>query len=157
MPSSHTQKYLFSAPTSAEIQKVARQIILAVKAGEGATNMQLAALIGADDAGTIQRLEEMRTAKVPASLFTAIGAQYGDTYIQPYMGLMGLKAVPQTCTDAINALPAVTALAAKLALAANGKTGPDHVALGGMLQELRDVDAVISHLRARAADMGMSA
>lgn len=155
---SDRQKNLFDAPTTGEIAKVCAQIIRAVKADNpDVSNAILAKAIGAKDVGVVERLENAETQKVPASLISTIGSTYGPEYIQPYMALMGLKAAHAGVRDAVNALPAVTALAAKLALYAKDGAAIDHVALAGMLHELRDVDAVVSRLRNRASDLGMAA
>lgn len=151
------QKYLFDAPTTGEIAKVCAQIIRSVKADNpGLTNAMIAKAIGSKDEGVVTRLENAETQKVPASLISAIGHEFGAQYIQPYMALMGLKAVPASVQVAVNALAAVTALAAKLAATARGGEF-DHQAIGGMLSELRDVDAAVSSLRARASELGMAA
>ncbi len=73
------------------------------------------------------------------------------------MDLMGLKAVPRHREQAINALPALTALTAKLAAAIGNGSGITHQTLGGMLAELREADGIISTLRAQASDMGFAA
>jgi hypothetical protein len=153
------QNYLFPVPGWTEIAKAARSSIRAVKADHpDVENIHLAALIDADSAKTIERLERMETKKVPASLFTAIGAAFGAQYVQPYMELFGCKAVPLHCQEAVNALPALTALTAKMAAAlTEGRAELDHIALGGMLHELREVDGVVSKLRSRALELGMSA
>lgn len=152
------QKYLFPIPSAGEIAEVAAQTIRAVKADfPDVTNQLLAAMIGAKESGAIERLENKETKKVPASLFSAIAARYGEKYIQNYMQLVGLKAVPSHCDEAVNALPALAALVSKLACAASDGKGINHTALAGMLTELRAADGVISTLRARASDLGMAA
>ncbi len=151
------QKYLFPIPTAGEIALAAKTTIEAVRADKGLGDKEFANLIGQKDEGVIERLVRLETKKVPASLFSAVAAAYGDSYIQGYMQLMGLKAVPRNQEQAINALPALTALAAKLAAAATATGGINHQSLAGMLSELRDADGVISTLRARAADLGMAA
>lgn len=158
MAKSDRQKYLFPVPTAGEIAKAASQAIYAVKADHGVTDIQMAALIDAKDIGVIARLEKQETKKVPASLFSAIAAAYGPEYVKAYTDLMGVDAVPKHCEEAINALPKVTALAAKLAAAmTNGREKLDHVALAGMLADLRAVDGVVSALRSRAHEMGLAA
>jgi len=148
------QKYLFPAPTWTEIAAAAKASIRAVKNDfPGVEDIHLAALIGADSAKTIARLEAMETKKVPASLFAAIGRVYGEQYVKAYRDLM----TSPEGREAVNALPAVTALAAKLAAAARDGGAIDHQALAGMLHELRDVDAVVAKLRARASELGLAA
>jgi hypothetical protein len=152
------EKYLFEMPSGSKIADVVASIIRAVKADRPeVTNKSLAYLIDAHDADVISRLENAETKKVPASLIVAIGGQYGDKYIQPYLDLMGLKAVKSHHEDAINALPALTALAAKIAANIRDGGGLDHQGLAAILPELREADGVISTLRARASEMGMSA
>lgn len=148
------QKYLFPAPTWTEIAKAAREAIRAVKADfPDVEDIHLAALIGADSTTPIKKLEKMETQKVPASLFAGIGRVYGEQYVKTYRDLM----MPCRNEEAINALPAITALAAKLAASAREGRDIDHQALGTMLTELRDVDAVVSRLRAKASEWGMTA
>ena len=154
MPSSQSQKYLFDVPTNGRIAQVCAQIIRAVKADKpGLTNAALAVAIGAKDKGVVDRLENAETDKVPASLITTIGAAFGSAYIQPYMELMGLTAVPKRCEEAVQALPSLTALVAKIAAAAGNGEGISHVALGRMLPELRAAEGVIAALRAKAGEM----
>lgn len=150
------QKYLFPAPTWTEIAEAAKQAIRAVKADHPAvTDIQLAALIDAESAKTIERLERMETKKVPASLFAAIGRVFGEQYITAYLDLMGHNA---PCREAVNILPDLAALTSKVAHAlAGGKSKIDHQALAGMLHELRAVDAAVSGLRSRASAMGLAA
>lgn len=153
----HQQKYLFDIPTSGKIAEAARAIILAVKRDHVVTNAQIGALFDSS-ADTVQRLEDMQTKKVPASFITAIGAAFGEQYIQPYMALFGCRAVPQHCEEVINAVPAVTAFAAKLAAASiNGGAKINHQALADIMPSLRDVDAIVSSLRAMAAAQGITA
>lgn len=154
---SQKQKYLFDIPTSGKIAEAVRGIILAVKRDHVVTNAQIGALFGVSG-DTVQRLEEMETKKVPASFITAIGAAFGEQYIQPYMALFGCRAVPQHCEEVINAVPAATAFAAKLAAASiNGGAKINHQALTDLMPNLRDVDAIVSSLRAMAADLGIAA
>ncbi|MFN3424870.1 MAG: hypothetical protein ACK40C_09225 [Novosphingobium meiothermophilum] len=151
------QKYLFDVPPAGKIAEAARAIILAVKRDHVVTNAQIGALFDAS-ADTVQRLEDMETKKVPASFITAIGAAFGEQYIQPYMALFGCRAVPQHCAEVINAVPAVTAFAAKLAAASiNGGSRINHQALADIMPSLRDVDAIVSSLRAMASDLGIAA
>lgn len=151
------QKYLFDIPTSGKIAEAVRAIIIAVKRDNVVTNAQLGALFGVSS-DTVQRLEDMETKKVPASFITSIGAAFGEQYIQPYMALFGCRAVPQHCVEVINAVPAVTAFAAKLAAASiNGGARINHHALADIMPSLRDVDAIVSSLRAMASDMGIAA
>src|SRR5690242_14019581 len=126
------QIYLFPAPEWTEIAEAAKQAIRAVKADfPSVTDIQLAALIDATSAKTIERLEKMETKKVPASLFTAIGKVYGKQYITRYLDLMEMEG---PCEEAVNILPALTALAAKVAEAmATGRKTIDHRSLAGML------------------------
>lgn len=152
-----TQNRLFDVPTGGEIAAVVREIILAVKTDRGVSTKDLARLFGVSK-DTVERLEDMTTEKVPASVITAIGAKFGEAYIQPYFALFGCKAIKLHCQEAVNALPALTSLSAKIAAAMiGGKADLDHIALADMLGELRDVDAVVSKLRARASDLGMAA
>jgi len=155
---SNRQKNLLDLPTTGKIAEVAADIIRAVKAdNRGLTNAQLAVMIGAKDADVITRMENAETAKVPASLITAIGWAYGSEYIQPYMGLMGFKAVPIHCDRAIKAMPALTALVAKLAVHIRDGGGLDHVGIAAILPELREADGVIGALRSAALEMGYAA
>lgn len=156
MPDSKRQNRLFDVPDQAEIQKAARDIILSVKLDTGVTNKDLARLLGVN-VDTVDRLECMETNKVPASLISTVAAKFGGQYIQPYMALFGHKAVPASCDEAVNALPAVTALAAKIASFAKDGVGFNHQALAAMASDLRDVDGIVSALRARAATMGIAA
>lgn len=153
----HQQKYLFDIPTSGKIAEAARAIILSVKRDHVVTNAQIGALF--DSSGdTVQRLEDMQTKKVPASFITAIGAAFGEQYIQPYMALFGCRAVPQHCEEVINAVPAVAQFMAKLASASiNGGAKINHQALADIMPSLRDVDAIVSSLRAMAAAQGITA
>lgn len=147
------QKYLFSAPTWTEIAKAAREAIRAVKADfPEVEDIDIAKLIGADSITPVRKLEKMETQKVPASLFAAIGRIYGEQYVKSYRDLM----MPRSNDEAVNALPAVTALAAKLAAHARDGGDIDHQALAAMLTELREVDSVVSKLRARASELGMT-
>ena len=158
MPTDDRQKNMFDMPSSGKIADVAARIIRAVKADHPeVSNKTLARLIDANDADVITRLENAETKKVPASLIIAIGGKYGDEYIQPYLDLMGLKAVKSHREEAVNALPALTALAAKLAANVRDGGGLDHNGIAAILPELREVDGIISSLRARAADLGMAA
>lgn len=156
MPMCDRQKYLFDAPTSTQIAEAAKQAIRAVKADHPQVqDIHLAALIDADSAKTIERLEKMETKKVPASLFAAIGRVYGEQYISAYLALMGRS---PKCEEAANLLPDLASLTAKVAAALNnGRSEIPHQALGGMLGELRAVDAAIASLRARASALGMAA
>jgi len=147
------QKYLFPAPTWTEIAKAAREAIRAVKADFPAVeDIHLAALIDAKDAKTIDRLERMETKKVPASLFAGISRTYGEQYVRAYRELM----MQPTTREAINALPSVTALAAKLAASAKAGGGVDHNALAGMQAELREVEAVVAFLRSKSTQHGIA-
>lgn len=149
---------LFDAPTAQEIAAVVADIVRAVKADFRLTNMALAAALKLDSPNSVKNLEEEKIAKVPASLISNIRCEYGIEYIQPYMALFGCRAVPMHCEEAVDALPALTALAAKMAASIhNGRHEIDHTALAAMLPELRKVDGVISALRARAGDLGMIA
>lgn len=157
MPKSDTKNILFSAPTAEEIGKVTASIIRAVKTDRDLSNMQVAAALGVDT-DTIRNLEDRKTKKVPAAVISGIGAVYGVEYVQPYMALFDCKAVKLCCEEAVNALPALTGLVAKMACALNnGRTQIDHISLAGMLTELREVDAVVATLRARASEMGLPA
>lgn len=159
MSSNVGQKYLFPIPDAGEIALTAKQIICAIKADHpDVSDEYLAKLIGGKDKGSIERLERLETKKVPATVFSNLAAKYGTEYIQPYMSLFGHKAVPQHCEEAVNALPALTSLAAKIAASlTDGRTEINHQALAGMLHELRDVDAVVVNLRARASELGLAA
>lgn len=146
------QKYLFPAPDWTEIAKAAREAIRAVKADfPEVKDIHLAALIDADSAKTIHRLEDMETRKVPASLFTAIANTYGKQYVRAYDALLS----PAESRTAINALPAICAIAAKLATTAHAGV-VDHISLAGMQQELREAEAVIAALRARSSELGVA-
>ena len=148
------QKNLFHAPEWTEIAKAAREAIRAVKADfPEVEDIHLAALIHADCAKTIERLERMETKKVPASLFAGIGRVYGAQYIKTYRDLM---MAPES-REAINALPAITALAAKLAAAVQSGGGVNHTALPGMMSDLRQVAGIVAALQTRASDLGIAA
>lgn len=148
------QKYLFPAPTWTEIAKAAREAIRAVKADYPLVeDIHLAALIDAGSAKTITRLERMETRKVPASLFTAIAHTYGEQYVRAYRELLS----PPESRQAINALPAICALSAKLAAAAREGGAIDHQSLAKMQHELREAEAVIASLRARSTELGIAA
>jgi hypothetical protein len=157
MPDQTWQNCFLDAPDIAKIQQAARDIILAVKRDKGLTEGDLARLLDVDR-DTVRRLENLETKKVPASLISTIGAVYGGSYIEPYMRLFGHKAVPASCEEAVNILPALTALAAKVAAAAkDGRVGLNHQALAGMMLELCEVDGIVTKLRARASGMGIAA
>lgn len=156
LPVTDGQKYLFPAPTATQIAEAAKQAIRAVKADHPAVeDIHIAALIGADSAKTIERLERMETKKVPASLFAALGATFGEQYVTAYLDLMGHD---RPCAEAVNILPDLATLTSKVANAlAGGKAKIDHQALAGMLHELRAVDAAVSGLRSRASSLGLAA
>jgi hypothetical protein len=73
------------------------------------------------------------------------------------MELMGYKAVPVHCAVAVNAMPALTALVAKLAVHVRAGDRLDHTGFASILSELRDADGVISSLRSMALQMGFAA
>ncbi|NML93778.1 hypothetical protein [Novosphingobium olei] len=157
MPESKGQNSLFGVPETAEIQKAARSIILAVKRDEGVTSKDLARLLDVT-VDTVERLEGMETKKVPASLISSVAAKFGGEYIQPYMALFGHKAIRAQCEEAVNILPALTALVAKIAAAAPGGGAQlNHQTMAAIATELREVDGIVTALRARAADMGVVA
>ena len=152
VPVPDRQKYLFPAPTWTEIARAAREAIRAVKADfPNVEDIHLAALIDAESAKTITRLERMETKKVPASLFAAIAHEYGEQYVRAYRNLLS----PPESRTAINALPVVCALSAKLAASAQAGGAIDHVALAGMQQELREAESIIAALRARSTELGI--
>lgn len=113
--------------------------------------IDIAKLIGAESTTPVKKLLKMETQKVPASLFAGISRKYGEQYVRAYRELM----MQPTTREAINALPSVTALAAKLAASAKTGGGVDHQALAGMQAELREVEAVVSALRARSTELGV--
>lgn len=151
------QKSLLDCPTAGKIAEVVADIIAAVKRDHpGTGNAQLAVKLSVSK-DTIDRLEDLTTGKVPASVISGISAKYGVAYIQPYMQLFGCKAVPVHQEEAINALPALAALLHKLAANARDGGGLDHQGLAAILPELREADGIISALRARASDLGLAA
>ena len=145
-----------SAPTSQEIADVAADIVRAVRNDFSLTEGQLADKLEVSP-NTIGNLQDKATQKVPAGVIASIGALYGAQYIQPYMALFGCKAVNLHREEAINALPALTALVAKVAANIRDGGALDHQALAAMLPELREADGVIATLRARASDLGLPA
>lgn len=150
------QKNLFPFPSRTEISKAATLAITALRADHPEVDDEvLANLIGSKCAKTVARIVKGETDKVPATLFAVIGRKFGRQYISYYLDLIE---IPQACNEAVNALPALTSLTAKVAAAmTEGRKNINHQALAGMLSELRDVDAVVSQLRARASDLGMAA
>lgn len=156
MPDKSRNSLGLLAPTSQEIADVVSDIIRAVRGDFNLTEGQMAEKLDVS-ANTIGNLQDKTTQKVPAGVIAAIGALYGAQYIQPYMGLFGCKAVNLQREEAINALPALTALTAKIAAHARDGGQIDHQALAAMLPELREVDGVITTLRARASELGLGA
>lgn len=149
---------LIDAPSAGKIAEVVAKIIEAVKRDHRPlNNKQLGVKIGGVSADTIDRLEGGETHKVPASVISGIGAKYGFVYVQPYLELFGCRAIPLVCDEAINALPAATMFAAKLAEAANGRTQMSRQALADMMPTVRAVETVTAMLRARASAMGIAA
>ena len=149
---------LFDAPSAGKIAEVVADIIEAVKRDhKPLNNAQLGAKIGGVSQDTIDRLDGGETAKVPASIIAGIAARYGFTYVQPYLELFGCRAIPLACDEAINALPAATTFAAKLAEAVNGRAEMSHQALADIMPTVRAVEAVTAMLRARASAMGIAA
>lgn len=156
MPDKALQNSLFDAPSAGKIAEVVRDIIRAVKLDNGPlNNAQLGVVIGGVSSDTIDRLEGGMTAKVPASVISGIAAKFGPQYVQPYFELFGCRAVPIAAIDIVEALPAVTALAAKLAAIA--ADGINHRTIATFLPELRAADAAITGLRAAGAKMGLAA
>jgi hypothetical protein len=156
MPDKQRQNSLFDAPSAGKIAEVVRDIVRAVKADHAPlNNSQLGVAIGGVSADTIDRLEGGMTAKVPASVISGIAARFGSQYVQPYFELFGCRAVPMASVELVEALPAVTALAAKMAAVA--AEGLNHKTVATFLKELRDADAAIAGLRASASNWGLAA
>lgn len=144
-------------PNQQEIVDVTASILRAVMGAKDLSPVEVAAKLKLDDCRVIKSLLEKKTAKPPAHIIAQIGATWGQEFIQPYAALFGCKVVPLHCDEVVNALPAITALAAKMASLIGDGRGINHQTLGGMLHELREVDGIVSALRAKASDLGMAA
>lgn len=147
---------LFLAPKRKELRAAVSRIVRSIQLEHDETDDETAKNLGVS-ASTVRNARN-GSCDLSALTIAAIGKRYGPDELLPYTKLFNARAVPLECEVAINAIPALASLLAKLAEAKASRGGMiGHSALAAMRHELGAAQNVINNLRAQAEKVGVIA